>query len=211
MFMGVYMFIALMLRLLMIVCMYIYVCVRMRLCVSVCVSVCGCSWFHMFVVVNNGVVNTMLVMSAILYVWRCSLGCRSIHVYSNAPSVTLFVNGKSVGSASIDFFGTASFNVTYAAGNLTAVGYASDGTALASFTRLSYGAATALRVAIDAPNVNTGTGSALVADGEDTAMVRAEVCLVVEKRPLMHAQPRLRRPLLLFFCCCEDFRAAFYF
>jgi hypothetical protein len=68
----------------------------------------------------------------------------------------------------------AVFQVEYAAGNLTAVARSADGSALASFTRLTpEGGVASLQVSIDAPSPLTGTGSALVADGEDTAMIRA--------------------------------------
>lgn len=64
---------------------------------------------------------------------------------------------------------------SYAAGNLTAVGYDASGAVVATYTLLSAGAPAALRLSLDAPSPHTGTGNALVADGEDTAMVRAEV------------------------------------
>ena len=46
---------------------------------------------------------------------------RSVHVYTNAPSVRLWCNGGRVGEVSVSFFGSATFpNVTFAPGNLTA-------------------------------------------------------------------------------------------
>lgn len=66
------------------------------------------------------------------------------------------------------------FPIVYAPGNLTAIGHDKDGTVLGSFTRLTpaAGGVKTLKLSIDAPSPLTGTGSALVADGEDTAMVR---------------------------------------
>ena len=46
---------------------------------------------------------------------------------------------------------------------------------LASHTVWTPGRAARLRLSIDTPSVSTGTGSALVADGDDTAMLRAEL------------------------------------
>ena len=51
---------------------------------------------------------------------------RFITVYSNAPTIQLELNGKVVGTQTVpgfgqDDYGQCSFNLTYAAGNLTAV------------------------------------------------------------------------------------------
>eukprot|EP01065_Artemidia_motanka_P030865 TRINITY_DN3700_c1_g1_i2.p1 TRINITY_DN3700_c1_g1~~TRINITY_DN3700_c1_g1_i2.p1 ORF type:complete len:955 (+),score=244.92 TRINITY_DN3700_c1_g1_i2:106-2970(+) len=100
---------------------------------------------------------------------------RTIHVYTNAHSVKLFVNGKQVGAQDMPFFGTAEFTVTYEAGELTAAAYDAMGKQLANFTRTTPGAGRTIRLSIDSPSPLTGTGSALVADGEDVAMLRAEV------------------------------------
>ena len=102
---------------------------------------------------------------------------RTIHVYSNAPSVALLVNGKQVTDPqSMEFFGTATFGgVPFSAGNLTAVAMDDSGNVVASATKLTPGTATSVRISVDAPSPKTGTGSALVNDGEDTAMVRAEI------------------------------------
>lgn len=101
---------------------------------------------------------------------------RMIHIYSNAPSVGLELNGRPVGSAqSMPFFGAVEYNVTYVPGQLTAVAYDHDGQRVATFTRSSAGVPAQLRLTIDAPSPTTGTGQALVADGEDAAMLRAEV------------------------------------
>jgi hypothetical protein len=101
---------------------------------------------------------------------------RNIHVYSNAAFVSLQLNGKEVmPKTAMPGYMNGNFPVKYEAGNLTAIGHDKDGTALASFTRLTpaAGGAATLKLSIDAPSPLTGTGSSLVADGEDTAMVRA--------------------------------------
>ena len=66
-------------------------------------------------------------------------------------------------------------SVEYAAGNLTAVATDASGSAVAAHTRLTSGEPTALKLTIDAPSPLTGTGSALVLDGQDSAMLRASV------------------------------------
>ena len=46
---------------------------------------------------------------------------------------------------------------------------------MATHTRLTSGEPTALKLTIDAPSPLTGTGSALVLDGQDSAKLRASV------------------------------------
>jgi hypothetical protein len=103
---------------------------------------------------------------------------RTIHVYTNAPSVRLSVNGKQVGeSIAVPFFGFATFSdVQYESGSATAEALDVNGQSLgSSYTIRTPGATKAVRLSLDAPSPITGTGSALVADGEDVAMVRAEL------------------------------------
>ena len=105
-----------------------------------------------------------------------SATARTIQVYTNAPMVELHVNSKSVGTKSIQWYGWAEFgNITFEAGNLTAVALSSSGTPLANHTRLTASNAMAIRLALDVPSVSTGTGQALVLDGQDTGMIRAMV------------------------------------
>ena len=101
---------------------------------------------------------------------------RNIHVYSDAPLVSIQLNGKEVVPKSpMPGYMNGVFQVEYAPGNLTAVAHDKDGKMLASFTRLTPSGAASLKLSLDAPSPLTGTGSALVADGEDTAMVRASL------------------------------------
>ena len=95
--------------------------------------------------------------------------------YTNAPFVSMELNGKEVVPKSpTPPFMNAEYMIAYAPGNLTAVARGDAGEVLGSFTRLTpVPGVAALKLSIDAPSPLTGTGSALVADGEDTAMVRA--------------------------------------
>ena len=102
-------------------------------------------------------------------------GNRSIHVYSNAAAVRLELNGREVGTAAVPHYDAmASFTVKFEPGTLTAVSLDSEGQPVGSSHSISTtGAVAAVVLFLDAPSVATGTGSALVADGEDSAMVRA--------------------------------------
>ena len=102
---------------------------------------------------------------------------RTVHVYTDAPLVRLELNGAIVAPpTAVPAFGNAQFSVRFAPGNLTAVALDASGRhVLASYSALTHGVAVALRLSLDAPSAATGTGTAVVADGEDVAMVRAEV------------------------------------
>ena len=102
---------------------------------------------------------------------------RTVHVYTDAPLVRLELNGAVVAPpTAVPPFGNAQFSVRFAPGNLTAVALDASGRhVLASYSALTHGVAVALRLSLDAPSAATGTGTAVVADGEDVAMVRAEV------------------------------------
>lgn len=109
---------------------------------------------------------------------------RTIHVYTNAPFVRLWRNGNLVrvanatadGSIAVPFFGFATFAaVPFEQGNLTAEGLDLSGVRLATHAVFTSGTAVRIRLSLDAPSRDTGTGSALVADGQDVALVRAEL------------------------------------
>ena len=101
----------------------------------------------------------------------------SLVVFSDLPLIEVFVNNRSLGEVACDFLGYAQFtNVKYEPGNLTAVARASHlGENLATHTQLTAGAPHQLILTLDAPSVATGTGSALLLDGHDAALVRATV------------------------------------
>lgn len=102
-------------------------------------------------------------------------GAQDVQVFSDLPTIELFLNGKSEGTAPCSPGGFASFSLdAYTPGNLTAVGMAgSGGEVLAKHTIITGGMPTAIKLSIDVPSKLTGTGSALVLDGHDTALVRA--------------------------------------
>lgn len=101
---------------------------------------------------------------------------RSIHVYTNAPRVRMWRNGVEVGEEAVPFFGAARFlAIAFEPGNLTAEALDSSGTRLATHSALTSGSVARIRLSLDAPSPHTGTGSALVEDGADVALVRAEL------------------------------------
>ena len=101
---------------------------------------------------------------------------RTIHVYTDAPRVRMLLNGKQAApDQDSPQFGNLVFTVPYAPGNLTALALDASGAVVATHTRMTVQPAVAIRLRIDAPSAETGTGSAMVADGEDVAMVRAEL------------------------------------
>ena len=100
---------------------------------------------------------------------------RTINVYSNAPMVELLINEKSQGKQQLSWLGWASFNVSFEAGTLTANAVTNDGHVLATHTVATAGAAVKIVTTLDVPNEQTGTGTALVADGQDAGLVRAMV------------------------------------
>jgi hypothetical protein len=103
-------------------------------------------------------------------------GKRTINVYTNAKAVKLELNGKPLAAAQdVEYFGQATFTVTYSAGNLTAIGLDHSGKAIGSHSVVTPAAVASLSLSLDAPSARTGTGTHVVADGEDVAMVRAEV------------------------------------
>lgn len=104
---------------------------------------------------------------------------RTIHVYSNAPFVSLALNGVPVSTSpqAIAQFGFATYSATYTPGSLIATAFASDGTTVlgTSLPRNSWGNATAIKLSIDVPSPLSGTGNRLFLDGEDSALIRATI------------------------------------
>lgn len=105
----------------------------------------------------------------------------SIHAYSNAPLVELLVNGRSLGARAVSKMveGAGSYaewlDVPWESGAITAIARNSDGRAVARAERHTNGRPVALRLSIDAPSPVTGTGDALLLDGQDAALLRASV------------------------------------
>lgn len=100
-----------------------------------------------------------------------------IHVFSGPGSVELLHNGVRVGAPQqVPTFGWAEFNgIAPVSGNLTAIVRDSSGSVTARHTRLAAGDPAGIVLSVDAPSPMTGTGSALVLDGHDAALVRATV------------------------------------
>lgn len=110
--------------------------------------------------------------------WESDVGgsSRTIQAYTNAPMAELFVNGASQGVKVITWLGWAEWDsVTYAAGNITAVAMIAPGHVVATYTVETTGQPAAVQLEVDVPSMHTGTGSALVMDGQDAGMVRASI------------------------------------
>lgn len=108
---------------------------------------------------------------------------RTIHAYSNAPFIELYVNNASQGILPVatmvrdDSGSYAEFvNVTWQAGNLRAVGRMEDGgEEVAVAETNTCGPPAAIQLSLDCPSPRTGTGNALFLDGQDAALVRASI------------------------------------
>lgn len=108
---------------------------------------------------------------------------RSINVYSNAAAIRLELNGKVVGMQHVPYFAAqVTFSVAYAPGQLTAVALDGSGAEVDRHSIATAGTATAMQFTVDAPSAATGTGDAVVADGEDVAMLRV---MIVDSTGLM--------------------------
>ena len=110
----------------------------------------------------------------------------SIHVYTDAPFVELLVNGVSQGvqpvrSAIVGGPSWAQWDgIPFVAGNISAIAHASGypnsvQTPLATTTVHTSGKPVKLQLTLDCPSPLTGTGSALLLDGQDAGLVRAAI------------------------------------
>lgn len=106
---------------------------------------------------------------------------RTIHAYSNAPFIELLVNGMSQGSKAVVSMvqGPGSYaewtRLPWQAGTLSAVAHDATGMKLAKVDRFTNTKASRLAISIDVPSEKTGTGTALLLDGQDAALVRVSV------------------------------------
>lgn len=103
---------------------------------------------------------------------------RTMHVYTNAPLVSLELNGAAVGAPQTggDFNRIPAFNVPFALGTLTAKALAADGkTVLSTHVINSWGVAAGISLTMDVPSLTTGTGQRVFVDGMDVALLRATV------------------------------------
>lgn len=123
-----------------------------------------------------------------------------IQIYSSCPTVDLLVNGASMGKQAVARYMWAEYAFPYVPGNLTAVGYTAAGTAVATHTvqvsaaavghptmlllpelqaaehlvlllLQTAAAAAKVVVSVDVPSIATGTGEALLLDGQDVGLV----------------------------------------
>jgi hypothetical protein len=106
---------------------------------------------------------------------------RDVHAYSSAPAVELLVNGKSFGVRNVTAMikGPGSYAewlaVPWEAGTVTAVAKDKDGKEVARASRTTNAKAAKLTLDMDVPSKFTGTGEALLLDGQ------------VRVKPLVHA------------------------
>lgn len=105
---------------------------------------------------------------------------RTIHIYSSAPTVELYLNEESQGTRQVSRMisnkGTyGEFKVPWKVGTLKAVARSNDGTAVAETTVVTNMEPAKLLLSLDCPSVATGTGESLFLDGQDVALVRASI------------------------------------
>ena len=101
---------------------------------------------------------------------------RTIQVYTNAPMAGLSVNGKSLDPVKVNWQGWAEWdNVAFSPGKITATALDSQNQVKATHTVETAGAPAKIQFTVDAPNKMTGTGTALVLDGQDAGMLSAAI------------------------------------
>eukprot|EP00755_Sulcionema_specki_P007582 Sspe_Gene.38643::Locus_18635_Transcript_1_1_Confidence_1.000_Length_3252::g.38643::m.38643/K01190/lacZ; beta-galactosidase len=100
---------------------------------------------------------------------------RTIHVFTSGRTVELLVNGVSQGRQAVDYKSWGEWEVDFEAGSLTAVGYNAVGERIGEHVVRTGARARRVAVYLDAPTEETGTGRALFLDGEDMALLRAEI------------------------------------
>ena len=99
-------------------------------------------------------------------------------MYSSGAEISLSLNGKPVGTAQVtDRFGTVTFpKVIWASGTLTATCSGVNTPSMTmTHTRNTSRTGTRIVLRVDAPSPLTGTGKALLANGQDTGLLAAMV------------------------------------
>eukprot|EP00051_Salpingoeca_urceolata_P012435 m.154057 g.154057 ORF g.154057 m.154057 type:complete len:1133 (+) comp17490_c0_seq1:41-3439(+) len=104
----------------------------------------------------------------------------TVNVYSDMPQVALTANGVDLPAQPLRSPGSggpswASFSVPYSPGSITAKALDEQGRAVLQQTVRTSSSPHAILLSLDAPNNATGTGSKLLLDGQDVALVRATV------------------------------------
>lgn len=102
---------------------------------------------------------------------------RTVHVYSGGgvSAISLSLNGQALQTKPTDVAGSASFNVSWSPGTLLATCLDGSSNTIATHNRTTSGPGVKIELRIDAPSPCTGTGTALFADGADSALVAALV------------------------------------
>eukprot|EP01052_Picozoa_sp_SAG31_P002773 SAG31_NODE_100_length_25264_cov_38.715359_8_plen_267_part_00 len=100
-----------------------------------------------------------------------------VEVLTDLSTVKLYQDGALVGNATVNStaLGWASIRWSPAGRNLTAVCQSDDASTTLQHTMLRPGNASAIVLTIDAPHPKTGTGTKLLLDGHDVALLRATV------------------------------------
>ena len=97
-------------------------------------------------------------------------------MFSDLPVVELFIDGEKAGQAPCVAGGFASFTVKFKPfSNLTAVATDPKTGATATHTQIDTRKASRIELSLDAPSTATGTGTALLLDGHDAALIRATI------------------------------------
>jgi len=92
----------------------------------------------------------------------------NVWVYTNAPSVELFVNGESQGVQPVAYLGRAGWNVSYAPGSIEAKAYDSKNTLIATQATTTTGSPASIGLSLD-------SSSTIRADGQDVALVAVSI------------------------------------
>ena len=101
---------------------------------------------------------------------------RTVHVYTNAPMADLSVNGKSQGVVKVDWQGWVEWSsIPFTPGKIIATALDSQNNVKATHIIETSGAPAKVVTVIDVPSALTGTGEALVLDGQDAGMVSAAI------------------------------------
>jgi len=105
-----------------------------------------------------------------------------VAVYSNGASVELFFDGMSLGRKPMGWANWTQWPASAIAqpfrpGNLTALAYdaIAGGRVIARDESVTHGAAASMVLSVDVPSPRTGTGQALLLDGQDTALLRLSI------------------------------------
>jgi hypothetical protein len=101
-----------------------------------------------------------------------------LNVLTEAPTVKLFVDNKLTETVAVPPLEAAAFKSevpAFDSSNVTVVCEGADGKPSGSQRMTKPSNATAIVFTIDVPSAATGTGSALLLDGHDVAMLRAAV------------------------------------